>query len=692
MSEHARSIRRTLGERLGRTVPASGPADELLVAVSAGELRPAVESLLALGARHVMLTGLPAAIEEVMAVPAGPLVRLRAELPGSAPAYPSLTPLVPAAQWDEREAFDIFGLEPLGHPDPRPLVHHEPAAARRFKPFVAHGDGVYQLPVGPIHAGIIEPGHFRFSAVGESVLHLDARLFYTHRGLESLVEGRTFEAALPIVERACGVCTVTHATAYSRAVERLTGTVPPPRARLARVLLAEMERLYNHVGDLGNICAGVGFNFGTSRLGWEKERLLRLNEALTGHRYLTGMVAPGGLRLDLDESALAGLAAAVREIDREVRSVVRLLVRSDSFMNRLHGTGIVHAADALRLGAVGVAARASGLRDDLRRDRPADGYLDLEIPEVEASAGDVAARFHVRAQEAAVSARLIRKIAASLPSGPIRVPLAQRPRQGRLHGLAGAEGPRGASWVWLMAGSGGQSRAAAPALGLVRQLAGRRLPPCRATSFPTSRSSTRASSSATPARTADHAARRRSPPPDTAPGSGADLALPGRTGAPPARHSRPAGDRSRPLPGRRRVRERVRGRLPHRRHRARPPETSRPDEPVDRCRTVRLLLGLRAGLPQRRHSNGLPGRAGRARSRVAACELAGSRPSRVRSRVACAIASPREAVDRCTSATWTPARATAATGRSRRCSTPTTTSSAWASTSWPRPATPTCCS
>jgi Ni,Fe-hydrogenase III large subunit len=400
-------------------------------------------------------------------------VRLRAELPGSAPAYPSLTPILPAAQWDEREALDVFGIEPLGHPDPRPLVYHEPAAgagaavarpgapagapaaARRFKPFVAHGDGVYQLPVGPIHAGIIEPGHFRFSAVGESVLHLDARLFYTHRGLERLVEGRTFEAALPIVERACGVCTVTHATAYSRAVERLTGTEVPPRARLARVLLAEMERLYNHVGDLGNICAGVGFNFGTSRLGWEKERLLRLNEALTGHRYLTGVVAPGGLRLDLNTEALAGLAAAVREIDREVRSVVRLLVRSDSFMNRLHGAGIVPAPEALRLGAVGVAARASGLTDDLRRDRPADGYLDLEIPIVEASAGDAAARFHVRAQEAAVSSRLIRKIAAALPAGPICVPLARRPRKGAST-LAGAEGPRGASWVWLMAGSNGR--------------------------------------------------------------------------------------------------------------------------------------------------------------------------------------------------------------------------------------------
>jgi Ni,Fe-hydrogenase III large subunit len=320
---------------------------------------------------------------------------------------------------------------------------------------VAHGDGVYQLPVGPIHAGVIEPGHFRFSAVGESVLYLDARLFYAHRGLERLVEGRTFAAALPVVERACGVCTVTHATVFSRAVEQLTETAIPPRARAARVLLAEMERLYNHVGDLGNICAGVGFNFGTSRLGLQKGRLLRLNEAVTGHRYLMGMVGPGGLRLDLDERGLAGLGSAVMEIEREVRSTVRLLVRSEGFMSRLHGTGVLSTAEARRLGALGVAARASGLTDDLRRDRPADGYRDIEVQPSGASGGDVAARFHVRAQEAAVSAALIANLAGRLPPGPINLALAGEPRPGAV-ALAGAEGPRGASWLWLMAGRGGR--------------------------------------------------------------------------------------------------------------------------------------------------------------------------------------------------------------------------------------------
>jgi Ni,Fe-hydrogenase III large subunit/Ni,Fe-hydrogenase III component G len=471
-------------------LPEAGSApDDLLVNLTREDLNPAIAALQGLGGRHLMFVAFDLGrarrkagltIEEVVAIQNGPIVRLRVELPAGDPTYPSITPLVPAAQWDEREAHDLHGVVPVGHPDPRPLVIHEPAAAATppvagapaaptpgapaappatsatpYKSFVAHGEGVYQLPVGPIHAGIIEPGHFRFSAVGESVLYLDARLFYTHRGLERLVEGKTLAEALPIVERACGVCTVTHATVYSRAVERVTGTVPPPRAQKTRVLLAEMERLYNHVGDLGNICAGAGFNFGVSRLGWQKERLLRLNERLTGHRYLMGVVAPGGLRLGLDERGLATLASDVTEIEREVRSIVRLLVRSEGFMSRLQATGVLTAKEARRLGAVGVAARASGLDQDLRRDRPAEGYRGIPISVIGASAGDAAARFHVRAQEIRVSAALIADLAGRLPGGPIAVPRAGEPRSGDV-ALAGAEGPRGASWLWLMAGADGR--------------------------------------------------------------------------------------------------------------------------------------------------------------------------------------------------------------------------------------------
>jgi Ni,Fe-hydrogenase III large subunit/Ni,Fe-hydrogenase III component G len=473
------------GEGAG-TGPAAGagPAaasDRAVEWVAPDALAPRVADEVAAGGRFVMVVGLDErsvggdglAIEAVVTRPDGSLARLRSGLPADAPAYPSISALVPAAHWDEREAKDLLGIVPVGHPDPRRLLLHErwprgyhplrkdipgdarpPEEERHFVPFEVHGEGVYQLPVGPIHAGVIEPGHFRFSAVGERVLHLDARLGFVHRGLEKLVEGRSFAAALPVVERACGVCTVTHALAYSQAVEALTATPVPPRARWARTLLAELERLYNHVGDLGNICAGVGFQPAVSRLGWLKERLLRVNEALTGHRYLMGVVSPGGLRLDLDPGGLAALPAWLDDVAAELASAVRAIVRSEGVMARFHGTGVVSPETATVLGALGVAARASGLPHDLRQERPYAAYDEIEVAVTTASGGDVAARFHVRAQEAHESLGLAREAARRLPDGAFSVPLAAEPRPGEAT-LGLAEGPRGASWVWLRAGAGG---------------------------------------------------------------------------------------------------------------------------------------------------------------------------------------------------------------------------------------------
>ncbi len=463
-------------------------ADQLLTTgpvepVAPAGLGPLVRDEIAAGHRFVMLIGTDdraiggdgLAVEAVTMRPDGTLARSMAAIPLEAAAYPSITPLVPAAHWDEREARDLLGIVPVGHPDPRRLVLHErwprgyhplrkdvpgnerpPGAERRFVPFEVHGEGVYQLPVGPIHAGVIEPGHFRFSAIGERVLHLDARLFFTHRGLEKLVEGRAFAAAAPIVERACGVCTVTHALAYADAVEQLMGVEVPNRASWARVLLAELERLYNHVGDLGNMCAGIGFQPGVSRLGWLKERLLRANDALTGHRYLTGIVAPGGLAFDLDPSGLAALPAMLDEVGTELAAAVRSVVRSEGVMARFHGTGRMPAETATALGALGVAARASGVATDLRADRPYAAYPSLGVDVVTATAGDAAARFHVRAREAHESLRLLREVLAMLPAGEVAVPMAggTAPAMGASE-LGAAEGPRGASWIWLRVGADG---------------------------------------------------------------------------------------------------------------------------------------------------------------------------------------------------------------------------------------------
>jgi Ni,Fe-hydrogenase III large subunit len=242
--------------------------------------------------------------------------------------------------------------------------------------------------------------------------------------------------------------------AYAQAVEELTGTTIPPRARWARVLLAELERLYNHVGDLGNICAGIGFHSGVSRLGLLKERLLRGNDSLTGHRYLTGIVAPGGLTTDLDAGGLAALPATLDAVGVELAAAVRALVRSEGVMSRLHGTGIVPRDAAETLGALGVAARASGLDRDLRRDRPYAAYDEIEVSVAGAVTGDVAARFHVRAQEAHESLRLLREVQARLPAGAFATTLAADPPVGD-SSVAGVEGPRGTSWIWLRAGAAG---------------------------------------------------------------------------------------------------------------------------------------------------------------------------------------------------------------------------------------------
>ncbi|HEX2753916.1 MAG TPA: NADH-quinone oxidoreductase subunit C [Candidatus Limnocylindrales bacterium] len=455
--------------------------DGVVELVDPEALGPRVADLVAAGGRHVMLLGLDErsvggnglAVEAVMLTTDGSLNRVRAALAPDEPAYPSISSIMPAASWDERELKDLFGILPHGHPDPRRLVLHErwprghhplrkdvaagdrpPEADRHFVPFEVHGEGVYQLPVGPIHAGVIEPGHFRFSAVGERILHLDARLGFVHRGLEKIVEGRSFAAAAPVVERACGVCTVTHGLAYAEAVEQLTATGIPERARRLRVLLAELERLYNHVGDLGNVCAGIGFQPAVARLGWLKEQLFQLNDGLTGHRYLTGIVAPGGLWADVDAAALAGLPARLAAIGTELAAAIRAILRSEGVMARFHGTGIVPQQTALALGALGVAARASGVGLDLRRDRPSGGYRDLEVRPVTASGGDVAARFHVRAQEAHESLRIMREVLDRLPPGDISVPLAATPAVGET-ALGAAEGPRGASWIWLRAGNDG---------------------------------------------------------------------------------------------------------------------------------------------------------------------------------------------------------------------------------------------
>lgn len=387
------------------------------------------------------------------------------------PEVPTLVQEIAAADWHEREARDLLGIVPRGHPAPRPLVVHDgwPAGvfplrkafdgrqpvAREPAPELPHlvveGAGVFEIPVGPIHAGIIEPGHFRFSAVGDTVLELDARLFYTHRGLEKRAEGLPLDEAFTVAERLCGVCSVAHGLAFAEAAEQIAGVAPPPRARLLRGVALELERLYNHVGDIGNICAGASFHFGTSTGARIKEELQRLNERVAGHRFLRGLVAPGGVRRDLPAPVAQVVAEVLDAAEAALADLVHRIDTNPTVVDRLDETGRLAPEAARDLGVTGVAARACGIARDARLDHPHAAYAGeraIRPRLVTAEAGDVHARLSVRAGEAHESFRLVRALLQALEPGPIAAPLPETVPAGKI-GLASVESPRGAAIHWL---------------------------------------------------------------------------------------------------------------------------------------------------------------------------------------------------------------------------------------------------
>lgn len=341
--------------------------------------------------------------------------------------FPSLTNSIPAANWFEREICDLFGLTPTNHPDLRPLVLHEnfpenffplrkdtPAEIDEQAPKIKYpmpgitGEGVFEVPVGPIHAGIIEPGHFRFSQAGETVLQLQAKLFFTHRGIEKAVENLTVFEALPIIERICGACSIANTLSYVQAAESLTTTEVPRRAKLLRMILLELERLYNHVGDTGNICAGIGLSLGISQGARLKEKLMRLNESVTGNRFLRGMITVGGLNFSLSNEELDNLWTALIAIEQDYTALVHSLYGQTEFLDRVQTTGVVTKQQARAMALVGVGARASGINKDIRRDYPFACYDEISFNVPVFNSGDVDGRIRVRAAEVPESIKIIR--------------------------------------------------------------------------------------------------------------------------------------------------------------------------------------------------------------------------------------------------------------------------------------------
>ncbi len=349
----------------------------------------------------------------------------------------TIVDLVGAAEWDEREAHDLYGLGFAGHAPLRALVAHPQTGWST----PVSGDGVHEVAVGPTHAGVIESGHFRFHTVGDRVLTMDLRLFYKHRGLERAAQRRTVEEGLAYARRTCAACAVANTVAYAQAVEDALGLWPDRDLRVARTLALELERLYNHLHDIGAICAGVGFAPGTMAFAALKERAQRLNAELSGHRFLFGTVAVGRGTLALDAAAAERARTELRELRSDAAAAWRSLVFATSLQARLDGVGVLARADAERLGTVGPAARAAGVRHDAREHSPRLWYGGFIPAGPREPTGDVAARLQVRAAEIESTCDLLDE----LLSGPVGAG-ATEPRHGpSTLGLGRVECPRGAT-------------------------------------------------------------------------------------------------------------------------------------------------------------------------------------------------------------------------------------------------------
>ncbi len=349
---------------------------------------------------------------------------------------PSIVDLAPAANWDEREAADLYKISFYGHEPLRPLVDHDLDLRRWTVP--VRGRDAYQVAVGPIHAGVIESGHFRFHVVGDRILYIDARLFYKHRGLERAAEGRTLDEGLAYAGRACAACAVTNTVAYAHACEEVLGLRPTAEVARARTILLELERLWSHLNDIGAVCAGVGLAAGSMRFAALTEQARRLNARLTGHRFLFGSVQVGGSAASFDAAEVRDELLAIRAASE---SAWRELLFNASFSDRLPDVGVVTREDALALGAVGPAARASGVADDVRAASPRLAYDGFTAIVPRRPAGDVQARLEQRALEVQQTFDLL----DSLLDRPVVAADCERDGAGAAIGVGYVESPRGAT-------------------------------------------------------------------------------------------------------------------------------------------------------------------------------------------------------------------------------------------------------
>ena len=466
------SVRHWWAESLGQP---GAPGLRTLV-VSGAEWEEAAAQLASGGARLLAMWASGAlqtapAVRAAFLIDSGALL-LSLPLATAATSYPGLQEHFPSASRMQRAMADLCGVRSTD-PDARPWLRHN-AWPPEFHPLVdptaqspAHeggidvypfvrvdGEGVHEIPVGPVHAGIIEPGHFRFSVVGEKVLRLEERLGYVHKGIErrftelNLLDGHRLAA------RISGDSAVAFSWAYCQALEGMAGFALPARAAWLRALCLELERMANHLGDLGALGNDAGFAFGLAQFSRLKEHLLRACDAAFGERYFMNLVVPGGTSADLGSTGAQGLKLTVATVAKEVTALRTVYDEHEGVRDRFGDAGTVRPELAARLGLTGLAGRASGQAFDLRCDLPCPPYTEIAVEKIGRRSGDVAARVAVRFDELQESSRIIERLLAGLPAGPSResVPL---PPAGAT-GVGLIEGWRGPVLVALEGGAEGR--------------------------------------------------------------------------------------------------------------------------------------------------------------------------------------------------------------------------------------------
>ena len=406
------------------------------------------------------------------------LTLLEHPCPDAHTQYPDLAAIFPAAARMQRAAYDLTGLQAAAE-DHRPWIRHASSPDDRFplrRDFATstqwpsepedyrfvkvEGDGVHEIAVGPVHAGIIEPGHFRLQVVGEKVLRLEERLGYTHKGIEKRFENMPVAEGCALAGRVSGDSTVTYAWAYAQAAEALTTTDVPPRATWLRALLLERERIASHLGDLGALGNDGGFAFGLAQFSRLREEVLRRNAGAFGHRLLMDRVVPGGVSCDVGDDDAMAMRAQCAYLTREIGVLRDIYDEHAGLQDRFRLCGIVTPALARTLGMTGMAARASGVAQDLRCDYPVAPYDKLAVRLITHNEGDVAARVAVRFDEVLESLRLVAVILDAMPAGEIAVPL--RDAQAYRVAVGYVEGWRGPVLVALESGPGNRIRRCHP--------------------------------------------------------------------------------------------------------------------------------------------------------------------------------------------------------------------------------------